>query len=88
MTKMGRKISRDNADVYPLHKSLVGIRILLDKQTFAHYTDTTNVIENINDNEEWLNHAICVQHLYALAIEMCMCLVLSSDILSMALMCS
>ena len=52
MTKMGRKISRDNADVYPIHKSLVGIRILLDKQTFANYTSTFNVIENVNDNAQ------------------------------------
>ena len=88
MTKMVRNSSTDNATMYRSYKSVFGIRILLDKQTFAHYTDTTNVIENVNDNEEWLNHAICVQHLYALAIEMCMCLVLPSDILSMALMCS
>lgn len=36
--KMGRKISEGNAAMYPLHKSLVGIRILVTKQMFATIT--------------------------------------------------
>ena len=86
---LGRNSHGCYTAMYCLYKSVFGIRILLSQTDVCyHDTDIINVIENVNDNEEWLNHAICVQHLYALAIEMCMCLVLPSDILSMALMCS
>lgn len=40
-----------------------------------HDTSTFNVIENVNDNEEWLNHPVCMQYLHALAIKMYVCLV-------------
>ena len=50
--------------MYRSYKSRFGFRFLLTKQTFANYTSTFNVIENVNDNYEWLNHAICVQYLH------------------------
>lgn len=52
MAKMGRNLSGNNADVYPLHKSLVGIRTLLNQTDVCyHDTDTFNVNENVNQNE-------------------------------------
>lgn len=33
--KMGRKISEGNAAVYPLYKSLIGIRILEEQMCFT-----------------------------------------------------
>lgn len=29
-----------------------------------HDTDIINVNENVNDNEEWLNHPVCMQYLH------------------------
>lgn len=64
MAKMGRNLSEGNAAMYRSYKSRFGFRFLLTKQTFAHYTSTFNVIENVNDNEEWLNHHVCMQYLH------------------------
>ena len=86
---MSRNLSKDNAPCIRLYKRPFGFRILLSQTDVCyHDTDTFNINENVNDNQEWLNHAICMQHLYALAIEMYVCLVLPLITLSMALMCS
>lgn len=77
MTKMGRKISEGNADVYSLYKSPFGIPHPSNQTDVCyHCTDTTNVNENVNDNEEWLSYHVCMQFLHALAIEMYVCLVI------------
>ena len=70
---MGLNLSEDNAPCILSYKSRFGFRFLLTKQTFAHYTSTFNVIENVNDNEEWLNDAILMKYLHALAIEVYVC---------------
>lgn len=81
--KMSRKISRDNAIMYPDIKSPIGFRILFktNRCLLYHCTSTINVIENVNDNKEWLNHPVCMQFLHGFAIKMYVCLILPSDIL-------
>ena len=48
--KMGRKISEDNAGMYPDIESLIGIRILVRTNVFYHYTSLFIAIENVIDN--------------------------------------
>lgn len=51
--------------MYPDIKSPIGFRILLSQTDVCyHDTDIINVNENVNDNKEWLNHAVCVQYLH------------------------
>lgn len=64
--KNGRKISRDNAPCILSYKRPFGFHILAKQTDVCYrYTDTFNVNENVNDNKEWLNDAICIQYLHA-----------------------
>ena len=63
--------------MYRSYKSRFGFRVLLAKQTFAHYTSTFNVIENVNEMHKWLSYPVCMQYLHGFAIKMYVCLVTS-----------
>ena len=61
--------------MYRSYKSRFGFRFLLTKQTFAHYTSTFNVIENVKIIQEWLSYHVCMQFLHGFVIELYVCLV-------------
>lgn len=63
--------------MYRSYKSRFGFRFLFNQTDVLLYHDTStfNVIENVNDNEEWLSYHVLMKYLHALAIEVYVCLV-------------